>query len=144
MATVIPDEMTFVIIKPDALERGLMGEIIKRIENTYLRIANVQMRHKTQDWAAVHYAEHKEREFYKRLCEFMTSAPLVGFTITGPDAVTRVRRLIGSTIDPLPGTVRGDYGHGMYNLVHASASTLEADVEISAFYDSGTDRSELP
>lgn len=136
--------MTFVIIKPDALERGLMGEIIKRIENTYLRIAHIQMRHKTQAWADVHYAEHKERDFFKRLCEFMTSAPIVGFTVTGPDAVHRIRRLIGTTVDPLPGTVRGDYGHGMYNLVHASDSVVSADVEIPAFYDSGTDRSDLP
>lgn len=121
-----------------------MGEIIKRIEGTHLRIANIQMRPKTQAWADVHYAEHKDREFFKRLCQFMTCAPIVGFTVQGPDAVHRIRRLIGTTIDPLPGTIRGDYGHGMYNLVHASASTVEADVEIPAFYDIGTDRSELP
>lgn len=140
MAMETPDEMTFVIIKPDAIERGLMGEIIKRIEGTYLRIANIQMRHKTTEWAEIHYAEHRERGFFQRLCSFMTSAPIVGFTVTGPEAVRRIRLLIGSTIDPSPGTVRGDYGHGMHNLIHASATTVEADLEISTFYDMGTDR----
>jgi len=145
MTVSINEQVTFVIIKPDAIERQLVGEIISRIEHTYLRLNAIQTRHKTPEWAKRHYAHLVEHAFYPALEEFMTQAPLIGFVVHGPNAVARVRQIVGATrpLEAAPGTIRGDYGYDppRYNLIHASDSVDAAEREIGIFYDCSTDRS---
>lgn len=136
-------ELVFVIIKPDALERGLCGRIISRIEDTYLRIDGMQSRRKTRAWCDVHYAHLRQLSFYDKLVEFMTTRSILGFGVSGPNAIKRMRALIGPTKpwEAPPGTIRGDFGGypAMYNLIHASDSEINAHNELQWFYDIVTD-----
>lgn len=136
-------EFTFVIIKPDALERGLLGRIISRIEDAYLRISVIQERHKTIEWAAQHYAHLRNELFFSNLVKFMTSRSLVGFVVSGEHAIKRMRTLVGATKswEAAPGTIRGDWGNSpaMYNLIHVSDSQEAAQRELELFFDVTTD-----
>jgi nucleoside-diphosphate kinase len=131
-------ERTLVLIKPDAVERHLIGEIIARIERKGLTIAALELRHVSEQLAAQHYAEHEGKPFFGSLLEFITSGPVVAAIVEGPRAILAFRQLAGST-DPVekatPGTIRGDFGlETQFNLVHGSDSTDSAKREIALWF----------
>ena len=103
-------QQTLVLIKPDGVQRGLVGEIISRLEARGLRIAAMKMTQLDVETASHHYGVHRERPFFKGLVDFITSSPLVALVLEGPNAVELVRRTIGATnpLDAQPGTIRGD------------------------------------
>jgi nucleoside-diphosphate kinase len=130
-------EQTLVLIKPDGVQRGLIGEIIGRLERKGLQVRALKMMQVDEALARRHYAEHVEKPFFKGLTDFITSAPLVAMVVAGPGAVTNVRQMMGVT-DPAgsaPGTIRGDFGLtiGM-NLIHGSDSPERAVQEINIFF----------
>ncbi|GFG95147.1 nucleoside-diphosphate kinase [Mycobacterium timonense] len=131
-------ERTLVLIKPDGVQRQLVGEIIARIERKGLTIAALELRHVSQDLAAQHYAEHEGKPFFEPLLEFITSGPVVAAIVEGPRAIAAFRQLAGGT-DPvekaIPGTIRGDFGlETQFNLVHGSDSTESAKREIGLWF----------
>jgi nucleoside-diphosphate kinase len=130
-------ERTLILVKPDAFERGLTGEILARFERKGLKI--VAMKHMTtpRDTAETHYAEHKERPFFGELVEFITGGPLVALVLEGHEAVTAARQVIGATnpLEAAPGSIRGDYGLEVQtNLVHGSDSPESAARETGLFF----------
>jgi nucleoside-diphosphate kinase len=130
-------DRTLILVKPDAFERRLTGEVIARFERKGLTI--VAMRHMTvdRDLAERHYAEHSERPFFGDLVEFITGGPLVAFVLEGYEAVTAARQVIGATnpLDAAPGSIRGDLGLEVQtNLVHGSDSAESASREIGLFF----------
>lgn len=129
---------TLVICKPDAVERGLVGEIISRFERKGLKISRLEMRTIDQETAKLHYAEHASRPFFTELVDFITRSPSVIVEVTGPeDTWAIVRTLVGAT-DPAkaaPGTIRGDLGVAVgENLVHGSDSAEAAARELNIFF----------
>ena len=131
-------ERTLLLIKPDGVERRLVGEIISRIERKGLTVAALDMRIVSEELARRHYAEHDGKPFFGSLLEFITSGPLVAAIVEGPRAVAAVRQLAGAT-DPVekaaPGTIRGDFGlETQFNLVHGSDSTESAGREIALWF----------
>ncbi|MCV7095618.1 nucleoside-diphosphate kinase [Mycobacterium kubicae] len=134
-------ERTLVLIKPDGVQRQLIGEIISRIERKGLTIAALQLRTVDEELASRHYAEHEGKPFFGSLLEFITSAPVVAAIVTGPRAITAFRQLAGGT-DPVdkatPGTIRGDFGlETQFNLVHGSDSPESAEREIALWFPGG-------
>jgi nucleoside-diphosphate kinase len=132
-------ERTLLLIKPDGVERRLVGEIIGRIERKGLTVAALELRIVSDELASRHYAEHDGKPFFGSLLEFITSGPLVAAIIEGPRAVTALRQLVGGT-DPVekaaPGTIRGDFGlETQFNLVHGSDSPTSAEREIGLWFD---------
>jgi nucleoside-diphosphate kinase len=130
-------ERTLVLIKPDGVSRGLIGDVVSRIERKGLRIVAMELRTLDGETAATHYAEHLGKPFFDSLVEFITSAPLVAMVIEGPRAIEAVRKLAGATdpINAAPGTIRGDYGlEVQQNIVHGSDSHDSADREIKIFF----------
>jgi nucleoside-diphosphate kinase len=130
-------DRTLILVKPDAFERGLTGEIIARFERKGLAI--VAMKHMTveRDLAQVHYAEHRERPFFGDLVEFITGGPLVALVLEGHEAVTAARQVIGATnpLEAAPGSIRGDFGLEVQtNLVHGSDSPESAARETGLFF----------
>jgi len=130
-------ERTLVLVKPDAVRRGLVGEVLRRIERKGLRIVAMDLRTLDVGTATAHYAEHTGKPFFDPLVEFITSGPLVAVVAEGPRAIEAFRTLAGAT-DPvraLPGTIRGDYSLIMQsNIVHGSDSPESADREIKIFF----------
>ena len=131
-------ERTLLLIKPDGVERRLVGEIIGRIERKGLTVAALEMRVISDELARQHYAEHDGKPFFVSLLEFITSGPLVAAIVEGPRAVAAVRQLAGAT-DPVesaaPGTIRGDFGlEVQFNLVHGSDSAESAKREIGLWF----------
>jgi nucleoside-diphosphate kinase len=131
-------ERTLVLIKPDAVARGYVGEILGRIERKGLTISALDLRTAPGDIAAAHYAEHEGRPFYPGLLEFITGGPLVAAVLEGPRAIAAFRQLAGGT-DPVekavPGTIRGDFGlEAQENLVHGSDSVESAEREIALWF----------
>lgn len=131
-------ERTLVLIKPDAVERQLIGEIISRIERKSLTIAALELRQVGEELASQHYAEHESKPFFGSLLEFITSGPVMAAIVEGPRAVAAVRQLTGGT-DPVekaaPGTIRGDLAlETQFNLVHGSDSTASAQREIALWF----------
>jgi nucleoside-diphosphate kinase len=131
-------ERTLVLIKPDAVERHLIGEIISRIERKGLAIAALELRHVSEDLAGQHYAEHEGKPFFGSLLEFITSGPVVAAVVEGPRAIAAFRQVAGGT-DPVekaaPGTIRGDFGlETQFNLVHGSDSADSAKREIALWF----------
>ncbi len=130
-------ERTLVLLKPDAVQRRLMGKIISRFEEKGLKIVALKMMRVPRELAERHYAEHREKPFFGELVSFITSAPIVAMVVEGPKAIETVRRMMGKT-DPLeadPGTIRGDYGLSItMNLVHGSDSPATASREIPIFF----------
>ncbi|MEN1759215.1 nucleoside-diphosphate kinase [Anoxynatronum sibiricum] len=128
---------TLVVIKPQAVARGLSGKIMARYEEKGLKLAAVKLMQADRDLLAQHYAEHAGKSFYDNLLETMESGPVLAMVLEGADAVTAVRMLNGAT-DPLkasPGTIRGDFGLEMaHNVVHASDSIQSAQREISLWF----------
>lgn len=137
-STVIPmTQRTLVVCKPDAVVRGLVGQILARFEAKGLAIAAMDLRTITHEFAATHYAEHVGRPYYEALEGFMTSGPLVAMILEGPEAIDVVRTLNGATngIGAAPGTIRGDYSlSNRENLVHASDSPESAEREIALWF----------
>jgi nucleoside-diphosphate kinase len=131
------DESTLLIVKPDGVRRGLVGEVLRRVECKGLRIA--EMRQMTIDRALAeeHYAEHRDKAFFGELVEFITSGPVVVARLEGEGAIDVWRRLMGPT-DPAtapPGTIRGDLGLVITeNVVHGSDSSESADRELKLFF----------
>lgn len=130
-------ERTLIILKPDAVQRGLIGEIIGRIEKRGLRIAAMKMIQITEALASKHYAEHVGKSFYPSLLAFITASPVVVMAIDGPLAVSVMRAMMGKTNarEAAPGTVRGDFGVSKgNNLVHGSDSLESAKREVALFF----------
>lgn len=129
---------TLVIVKPDAVARGLIGEIVGRLEAKQLRVVEAQLRVIDADSATRHYAEHEGREYYARLMEFITSGPSLVMVVEGPEDTWRVvRSMMGATnpLDALAGTIRGDLARETArNLVHGSDSPESAVREIEIFF----------
>lgn len=137
MSTSSSVQRTLVLIKPDAVQRGLVGEIIGRFERKGLTIEAMVLRTMDGDLADQHYAVHVEKPFYPDLREFMTSGPLVAMILAGDGAIEVVRRLIGATDgrQAAAGTIRGDYSlSNRENLVHASDSEESAKSEIALWF----------
>ncbi|MBN2304875.1 MAG: nucleoside-diphosphate kinase [Anaerolineae bacterium] len=133
-------ERTLIIIKPDAVQRGLIGEIIRRFENRGLRMAGMKLIQVSKELAAQHYGEHKGKPFYESLIAYITSAPVVVMVLEGNNAVAIARNTIGSTrpVDAAAGTIRGDLGMEVgRNLVHGSDSPPSADRELALFFAPG-------
>jgi nucleoside-diphosphate kinase len=132
-----PTERTLVIIKPDAVHRQLVGEILRRLERKGLRIVALKMLQIDRELAEKHYAVHKGKSFYDSLLSFVTSGPSVALVLEGEQAIGMVRQMMGAT-NPLnaePGTIRGDYAvQTTYNLIHGSDSVEAAHYEIELFF----------
>lgn len=134
----IVKEETFILIKPDAVQRGLIGKIITRIEEKGFKIVAMKMLSVTPEQAAKHYEEHYGKPFYDSLVRFITSAPVVAMVIEGEDAISGMRQLMGKT-NPLNaevGTIRGDFSPFMsYNVIHGSDSPESAKREIAIYFN---------
>jgi nucleoside-diphosphate kinase len=131
-------ERTLVLIKPDAVARGLAGEIISRIERKSLRIVEGRIFRMDAEMAGRHYAEHRAKPFFGELVEFITSSALVALAVEGPDAISAVRALMGPTnpVEAPPGTIRGDFALNItQNLVHGSDSPESAQRELGLFFE---------
>ena len=129
---------TLVLAKPDAVERGLSGEILSRLERKGLRLVAAELRTITIETAAAHYAEHDGKPFFDELVTFITRSPVLAMVVEGPDDTYKVvRTLMGATnpVDAAPGTIRGDLAIEMgENLVHGSDSNESAEREIALFF----------
>lgn len=140
MTGTLPDvtERTLVLIKPDGVERRVVGEILGRVERKGLTLAALELKHVDEALARAHYAEHESKPFFGSLLEFITSGPVVAAILEGPRAVAAFRQLAGGT-DPVekatPGTIRGDFGlETQFNLVHGSDSAESAAREIALWF----------
>ncbi len=131
-------EHEFVMLKPDAVQRGLIGQLITRLERTGLKIVAMKFLKVSQDQAEKHYEVHKERPFYSGLVKYITSSPTVALVIEGENAVALTRKIVGATnpLDASPGTIRGDFGIQIgRNLIHASDSVENALAELKIYFD---------
>ena len=130
-------ERTLVIIKPDAVQRGLIGEIITRFERRGLRLAGMKLIHIDESLAQRHYAIHKGKPFYEPLIRYITSSPVVVMVLEGNDAINIARRTMGATkpAEAAPGTIRADFGLEIgRNLVHGSDGPETAAFEVPLFF----------
>ncbi|VVB71273.1 Nucleoside diphosphate kinase [uncultured archaeon] len=130
-------ERTLVILKPDAVQRNLVGELIQKFEKKGLKLVAMKLSQLTDEILDVHYAHHKDKPFFKSLKDFMKSAPVILMVLEGPEAVSVVRLMIGITKsrEAQPGTIRGDYAISTPdNLVHASDSLETAQIEVKRFF----------
>lgn len=133
-------QKTVAILKPDALQRGLVGETITRFEKKGLKLMALKMIWATDGVLEEHYAHHKDKPFFSSLKKFMTSAPLICMVWAGKDAVSLVRRMVGATNgrDADLGSLRADYAISTSaNLIHVSDSEASAEIEIARFFDKG-------
>ena len=131
------DQKTYIMIKPDAVARGLIGAIVSRLERVGLTIERMELGAVTSEQAAANYAEHEGKPFYEGLVEYVTSGPVVKMVVSGPEAVAVCRKLMGATNprDAAPGTIRGDFGLTLdANIVHGSDSPESAEREIGIFF----------
>ena len=130
-------ERTLVILKPDALNRMLVGRILARLEDKGLRIAAMKLQQSSRPQVEKHYAVHRDKPFYRSLVAYMTSGPVIIAVLEGPSAISVVRNLAGATDGraATPGTIRGDFGLDQsYNLIHASDGPDSARFEIDLFF----------
>ncbi|MBI4440611.1 nucleoside-diphosphate kinase [Candidatus Woesearchaeota archaeon] len=138
---------TFVMLKPDAVQRGLMGAILTRFEQTGLKIVGMKMVWVTQELSRKHYVEHVDKPFYKGLEKFITEGPVLALAVEGLHAVETVRKIVGGTEPKAaqPGTIRGDFAHHSYeytnaqniavkNLIHASGNAGDAKRELELWF----------
>ncbi len=130
-------ERTLVLVKPDGVRRGLVGDVIARVERKGLKVVALELRTIDRDVAEAHYDEHRERPFFGSLVDFITGGPLVAMVLEGPRAIEAFRALAGAT-DPVksaPGTIRGDHALEIQeNIVHGSDSAESSDREIKLFF----------
>jgi len=133
-------EQTFVMVKPDGVQRGLVGEIVARFERKGLKLVAAKLVQVSKELAEAHYAEHRERPFFGELVQFITSSPVFAMILEGENAIAVVRAMMGKTnpADAAPGTIRGDLGLtiGM-NVVHGSDSPESAKREIELWFPEG-------
>ncbi|GLG00820.1 nucleoside-diphosphate kinase [Alicyclobacillus hesperidum subsp. aegles] len=134
-------EKTFVMVKPDGVQRGLIGEVLGRFERKGLKLVAAKLMSVPQSLAEQHYAEHRERPFFGELVSFITSSPVFAMVLEGENAISVARTLMGKTnpAESAPGTIRGDFGLtiGM-NIVHGSDSPESAAREIELWFSEGT------
>ena len=133
-------ERTLILVKPDGVQRGLVGEILARFERKGLKVAGLRLLTVPREMAERHYAVHAGKHFYAGLVEFITSGPVAAIALEGPDAIATVRRLVGRTMpnEAEPGTIRGDLGiSGLRNLVHASDAPETAAAELALWFEDG-------
>jgi len=133
----VEQERTLVLIKPDGVQRGLIGAILARLEARGLKPVALKLMHMDRELAARHYAEHRGKPFYDSLVQFITSAPIVAAVFEGPRAVEAVRSAMGKTnpVEAAPGTIRGDLGLELtHNLIHGSDSPASAQREVALFF----------
>jgi nucleoside-diphosphate kinase len=131
-------ERTLVLIKPDGVQRGLVGEIVGRFERKGLKLVGLRMLDVSRELAERHYAVHAGKHFYAGLVEFISSGPVAAIALEGPDAIATVRRMVGRTMpnEAEPGTIRGDLGiSGLRNLIHASDAPETASSELAMWFD---------
>ena len=132
-------ERSLVLVKPDGVKRGLIGEVLKRIETKGWKIVALELRKLDEKTAATHYAEHAGKPFFKDLVSFITSSPLLAVVIEGPNAIAGWRQMMGATnpANALPGTIRGDFAtETQNNVTHGSDSPESAAREIALFFPS--------
>lgn len=131
-------EMSFLMLKPDAVKRKLSGEIIRRLENKGLKIVAAKLLIITPELAEKHYGEHKEKPFFQDLVDYITSGPVLAMVIEGGECISLIRKMVGAT-NPKEadlGTIRGDYAIDTgRNIIHASDSPASAKREIALFFD---------
>jgi nucleoside-diphosphate kinase len=130
-------ERTFIAIKPDGVQRGLVGEIIQRFESKGFKLVGLKQLQVSRALAEEHYGEHKERPFFSGLVDFITSSPVVAMVWEGKDAVASARKMIGATnpLDSNPGTIRGDFGIDIgRNIIHGSDAVETAQREIALWF----------
>ncbi|MAE79894.1 MAG: nucleoside-diphosphate kinase [Euryarchaeota archaeon] len=133
-------ETTYVMVKPDGVQRGLIGEIIGRFERKGLKLVGLKSVVPSKETAESHYAVHSERPFYPGLIEFVTSGPVVCMAWNGKDAIAVARTLIGATNgrEAAPGTIRGDFGMDMgFNMIHGSDAAETAEFELGLWFPEG-------
>ncbi len=131
-------ETTLVLLKPDAVQRGLVGAITARLESTGLKIVGIKLMRVSNDLAERHYAEHVGKPFFESLVSFITSGPIVAMALEGDGAISFVRKTMGATnpADSAPGSIRGDFATDIgRNLVHGSDSPESAARELALFFD---------
>ena len=130
-------ERTLVLVKPDGVQRGLIGEILARFERKGLKVAGLRFLTVPRPMAEEHYAVHAGKHFYAGLVEFITSGPVAAIALDGPDAIATVRRIVGKTMpnEADAGTIRGDFGiSGLRNLIHASDAPETAQSELALWF----------
>lgn len=130
-------ERTYIMTKPDAYERGLIGEVISRIENKGYKITDMKMMNLDEAILKEHYAHLADKPFFSEIVEYMTSGPVVGMIVEGQNVVTGMRNIMGPTdgLEAASGTIRGDFAHNKTeNIVHGSDSVENAEIEIKRFF----------
>lgn len=130
-------ERTFAMVKPDGVERGLIGEVIKRIEQKGFRLVALKMMVISEELARKHYAEHAEKSFFPELVSFITSGPVVAMVWEGEGVIAALRTMMGKTnpLEAAPGTIRGDLAINVsQNIIHGSDSKESAEREIALFF----------
>jgi nucleoside-diphosphate kinase len=131
-------EKTFIMVKPDGVQRGLIGEVISRFEKKGFQLVAAKFMSVSRELAEQHYAEHKEKPFFGELVDFITSGPVFAMVWQGPNVIAAARQMMGKTnpSDALPGTIRGDFGVNVaMNIVHGSDSETSAEREIALWFD---------
>lgn len=133
-------EQTLIIVKPDAVQRGLIGEVISRFERRGLKVVGLRLETVSRETAEKHYGEHKGKGFYEDLVSYITSSPSALMVLEGPDAIAVARSTIGATkpAEAAPGSIRGDFGLMIgRNLVHGSDKAESAEREVGIFFGDG-------
>jgi len=133
-------ERTLIILKPDSVQRGLAGRIISRFEDKGFQILGLKLKHISRELAEEHYAVHKEKPFYPRLLEYITSSPVVVMVLEANNAIAVSRKMMGATFgsNAEPGTIRGDFSlSNSFNLIHGSDSPEAAEFEIALYFQPG-------
>ncbi|WP_027723767.1 nucleoside-diphosphate kinase [Tuberibacillus calidus] len=131
-------ERTFLMVKPDGVQRNLIGEIVSRFEKKGFKLVGAKLMHISQELAEKHYAEHKERPFFGELVSFITSSPVFAMVWEGENVIAAARAMMGKTnpLEAAPGTIRGDYGVQVsQNIIHGSDSPESAAREIQLFFN---------
>ncbi len=130
-------EQTFIMVKPDGVQRGLIGEIVARFEKKGYQLVGAKLMQVSRELAEQHYAEHREKPFFGELVEFITSSPVFAMVWQGAGVIATARQMMGKTnpSDALPGTIRGDYGVSLgMNIIHGSDSPASAEREIALWF----------
>lgn len=131
-------EKTFLMIKPDGVQRNLVGTIVERLENKGFKIAGAKLMHVSEELAKTHYQEHADKPFFGELVDFITSGPVFAMVLEGENVIDTARLVVGSTNpqQAAPGTIRGDFGLTVgKNIIHGSDSKESAEREISLFFN---------
>lgn len=130
-------ERTFIALKPDAVQRGLIGEVVSRFEKKGFKLVGLKLQQVSRAMAEEHYGEHKEKPFFKGLVDFITSGPIVAMAWEGDNVVESARKMMGATNpkDSAPGTIRGDFSIDLgRNIIHGSDSVASAERELKIFF----------